>query len=73
MGVAQTQSPTIKNCAPESPMFQEIAGFNQAGCNALASTRTTLLIMVSPVPGKLKVISVIYLNLSDVIVGLNIS
>ena len=38
MGVAQTQSPSIKNCAPESPTFGEIAGFNQAGCNALAST-----------------------------------
>ena len=38
MGDARTQSPTIKNYAPESPTFGEIAGFSQAGCNALAST-----------------------------------
>ena len=37
-GDARTQSPTTKNCAPESPTFGEIASFNLAKCNAKVST-----------------------------------
>ena len=54
MGDARTQSPPTKNCAPESPTFGEIAGFNRTKCNARSPPGgTALLITVPAVPGKL--------------------
>ena len=62
MGDARTQSPPTKNCAPESPTFGEIAGFNRTKCNARSPPGgTALMITVPAVPGKLIIVGRILL------------
>ena len=53
-GIARTQSPTNKNCAPESPAFGVIAKVSQTegAMERPRSGGTAIGITVSPVPGK---------------------
>ena len=53
-GIARTQSPTNKNCAPESPAFGVIAKVSQTegAMERPRSGGTAIWITVSPVPGK---------------------
>ena len=51
-GIARTQSPLLRNCVPELPFGNRRRQPNQSAMEGPLPGRTTLLIMVSPVPGK---------------------